>query len=63
MCGQGRNGSCRTCWWLSDEFTSVCVNDRSSHHGDFVDLDGYCVCYDEDERRVEKLKGANDGEK
>ena len=44
--------TCRTCWWLSDEFTSVCVNEGSPHCADFVLLNDSCPWYDPDERKT-----------
>ena len=35
---------CGCCKWLSNEFTSVCCNDKSHKCGDFVDL-GYVCPY------------------
>lgn len=34
--------TCTTCKWLSDEFTSVCVNDASAHCADFVSGADWC---------------------
>ena len=45
--------SCRTCWYLSDPYTNVCVNERSVHCADYVMLDDVCPYYDEDEKKVE----------
>lgn len=33
---------CRTCAWLSDEFTSVCCNGDSEYRADFVNFDHVC---------------------
>ena len=33
---------CKNCYWLSDEFTSVCVNGISEHRADFVSFDDCC---------------------
>lgn len=46
--------TCRTCWWLSDEYTSVCVNESSPHCADFVLLNQSCPYYDMDEGKVAK---------
>ena len=60
------NKTCRTCWWLSDEFTSVCVNESSPHCADFVLLNDSCPWYDEDEGKKGKgqdslpVEGDND---
>ena len=43
---------CNNCWYLSDDFTSVCVNDKSPHCGDFVSKDGSCPLFDLDKKRV-----------
>ena len=42
---------CKNCWYWSDEFTSVCVHDKSIHRGDYVNKDMTCPCFDVDERR------------
>ena len=42
---------CKNCWYWSDEFTSVCVNDMSINRGDFVNKNMTCDCFDLDERR------------
>ena len=47
---------CKNCWYLSDEFTSVCTNEKSPHCADFVLLNQSCPYFDRDEKR------ANDGE-
>ena len=33
---------CRDCKWLSDSYTSACVNDASDHCADYVAADGTC---------------------
>lgn len=42
---------CRYCWWYSDEYTSVCVNDHSPNHGR-VSPEATCPEFDPDEQRV-----------
>lgn len=34
----------KQCVWLSDDFTMVCVSDKSEHCADFVDEDICEVC-------------------
>lgn len=48
---------CQFCWFWSDEFTSVCVNDQSPHRGDFVNREDVCPYFDLDERRYEHGNG------
>ena len=45
---------CRNCWWLSDEYTSVCVNESSPHCADFVLLNQSCTYFDPDEKKINK---------
>lgn len=33
---------CGNCMWLSDDFTSVCVNDDSENCADFVGFEDCC---------------------
>ena len=47
---------CRNCWWLSDEYTSVCVNEASPHCADFVLLNQSCPHFDLDERKAKTYK-------
>lgn len=35
-------GTCGTCKWLSDDFTSVCVNGESERRADFVEKNDWC---------------------
>ena len=48
-------GRCGDCWWLSDRFTCVCVNEQSSHCADFVRLDDTCPYFDVDTERLGKV--------
>ena len=44
------------CKWLSDDFTRVCVNDRSEYCADFVDEDICIACkHKETERDYNKI--------
>ena len=47
---------CWNCKWLSDDFTSVCVNAKSEHRADFVDADDLCAEFEEltEEQRKKK---------
>jgi hypothetical protein len=45
---------CRNCWWLSDEYTSVCVNESSPHCADFVLLNQSCAWFDPDEKKIHR---------
>ena len=40
-----KDKKCETCWYWSDEFTSVCVNEKSEHCADFVSRDDCCEEY------------------
>ena len=37
---------CASCKWLSDDFTSVCVNSDSPRCADFVSADYWCKEYE-----------------
>ena len=39
--------TCGTCKWRSDNYMSVCVNERSDHLADFVFHDGKCSEWEE----------------
>lgn len=41
--------TCSTCHYLSDDFTSVCVNPDSEHRADFVMADDTCPQFKEKE--------------
>ena len=47
---------CRNCWWLSDEYTSVCTNESSPHCADFVLLNQSCPYFDMDEKAMDRPK-------
>ena len=53
--------SCRNCWWLSDEHTSVCTNENSPHYAEFILLNQCCAWYDADETRIAKHRERDDG--
>lgn len=52
---------CSNCWWLSDRYTSVCVNERSPHCGEFVRLDDSCLFFDADEEKIKADGGDEEG--
>lgn len=37
---------CKNCWWLSDEYTSVCTNENSPNCADFVLHSQTCAWFD-----------------
>ena len=41
----GKKECCETCWYWSDPFTSVCVNDKSRYCADYVEKETYCPEY------------------
>ena len=43
------SGTCKTCHYCSDDFTSVCVNPDSEHRADFVMADDTCPQHKEKE--------------
>lgn len=43
---------CKNCKWRSDEFTSVCVNDKSDHLADFVEAEQTCECWEKRDEQV-----------
>ena len=41
----GKKECCETCWYWSDPFTSVCVNDKGEYGSDYVEKDFCCTEY------------------
>lgn len=48
---------CGKCWWLSDMFTSKCVNEDSPKYGETVRHEDECEYFDEDEEKVKGDEG------